>query len=63
MMKKALLAFAIVAFVACNNETKEEPKADTTATAAPAVDTTKKDTTAAAPVADTTKAAADTTKK
>ncbi|MBI3719511.1 MAG: entericidin [Sphingobacteriales bacterium] len=34
-MKKALLAFAIVAFVACNNETKPAETKDTTA--APAV--------------------------
>jgi hypothetical protein len=63
-MKKALLAFAIIGFVACNNEATEEktPGADTATTApaavdttAPAaVDTTKKDTMAPV-VADTTK--------
>lgn len=63
-MKKALFAFAILAFVACNNEASTETKTDTTAvapaadtTAAPAAaDTTKKDSAAMAP------AAADTTK-
>jgi hypothetical protein len=60
-MKKVLLAFAILGFVACNNEGESTPAADTTATpavdttAAPAVDTTVK--------VDTTAAAADTTKK
>jgi len=64
MMKKALLAFAIVAFVACNSEgTKTETKDTTAAPAvAPVQDTTKKDTTVKAPVADTTKKA-DTTAK
>ncbi len=63
-MKKVLLAFAILGFVACNNEGEKAATADTTATpaadttAAPAADTT------AAPAADTTAApAADTTKK
>lgn len=62
-MKKVLLAFAILGFVACNNETEKTEATDTAAvapaavdtTAPAAVDTTKKDT--AAPVA------ADTTKK
>jgi hypothetical protein len=61
-MKKVLLAFAILGFVACNNETEKTEATDTTAvapavdtTAPAAVDTTKKDT--VAPVA------ADTTKK
>ena len=45
-MKKLLLAFAILGFVACNNEGEKTEAADTTA--APAVDT-------AAPAADTTK--------
>ncbi|MFN5135787.1 MAG: hypothetical protein ACK5DG_10775 [Chitinophagaceae bacterium] len=60
-MKKVLLAFAILGFVACNNEDASTPAADTTTvapaadTTAPAVDTTKADTAAAA--------AADTTKK
>ena len=61
-MKKVLLAFAILGFVACNNEGEKAATTDTTAvvpaadtTAAPAADTT------AAPAADTTKA--DTTKK
>ncbi len=60
-MKKVLLAFAILGFVACNNEGEKEPAADTTAapvvadTTAPVVaDTTAKDTTAPAAV-DTTK--------
>ncbi len=52
-MKKVLLAFAILGFVACNNEGEKAATADTTAT--PAADTT------AAPAADTTAAAADTT--
>ncbi len=64
-MKKVLLAFAILGFVACNNEGEKTEAADTTATA-PAADTTAApaaDTTAA-PAADTTAApAADTTKK
>ncbi|MBU6158332.1 MAG: entericidin [Bacteroidetes bacterium] len=60
-MKKLLLAFAILGFVACGgNETETTPAADTTAvavdTAAAIVDTTTAvDTTAAAPAADTTK--------
>ncbi len=61
-MKKVLLAFAILGFVACNNEGTSTPAADTTATApaadttAPAAaDTTVKADTAAAPAADTTK--------
>ena len=59
-MKKVLLAFAILGFVACNNEGEKEPAADTTVvvpadTTAPVVaDTTAKDTTAPAAV-DTTK--------
>jgi hypothetical protein len=61
-MKKALLAFAIIGFVACNNEaTEEKTTTDTTVapvvadTTAPVVaDTTKKDTMAPV-VADTTK--------
>jgi len=60
-MKKVLLAFAILGFVACNNE-GEKTEATDTPTVAPA------DTTAPAPVdttaADTTApAAVDTTKK
>lgn len=60
-MKKVLLAFAILGFVACNNEGEKTEAADTTAapvvadTTAPVVaDTTAKDTTAPAAV-DTTK--------
>lgn len=61
-MKKALLAFAIIGFVACNNEgtTDSSAPTDTAATppvdtaAPPATDTTKKDTMTPAPV-DTTK--------
>ena len=59
-MKKLLLAFAILGFVACNNEGEKEPAADTPTvapvdTVAPApVDTTAADTTAPAAV-DTTK--------
>ncbi|XVJ65965.1 MAG: hypothetical protein HEQ40_07325 [Lacibacter sp.] len=60
-MKKVLLAFAILGFVACNNEEASTPAADTTTvapaadtTAPAAADTTKADT-AAAPAADTTK--------
>jgi cytoskeletal protein RodZ len=63
-MKKALLAFAIIGFVACNNEATEEKTTTDTATAPVVADTT------APVVADTTKAAdttkpvvADTTKK
>ena len=55
-MKKVLLAFAILGFVACNNEGEKEPATDTT-TVAPA------DTTAPAPVDTTAAPAADTTKK
>ncbi|MFN9710296.1 MAG: entericidin [Bacteroidota bacterium] len=54
-MKKLLLAFAILGFVACGgNETETTPAADTTAVA---VDTAAAvvDTAAAAPAADTTK--------
>jgi hypothetical protein len=61
-MKKVLLAFAILGFVACNNEGEKTEAADTTAapaavdtTAPAAVDTTVKADTAAAPAADTTK--------
>lgn len=60
-MKKVLLAFAILGFVACNNEAEKTEATDTTAapvvadTTAPVVaDTTAKDTTAPV-VADTTK--------
>ncbi|MFT3844996.1 MAG: hypothetical protein QM725_08090 [Lacibacter sp.] len=61
-MKKLLLAFAILGFVACNNEGDVKTTTDT-ATVAPVADTTapvadttaKTDTAAAAPVADTTK--------
>ena len=59
-MKKVLLSFAILGFVACNNE-GEKTEATVTATVAPAdttapapVDTTAVDTTAA-PAVDTTK--------
>jgi hypothetical protein len=60
-MKKLLLAFAILGFVACGgNETETTPAADTTAvavdTAAAVVDTAAAVVdTAAAPAADTTK--------
>jgi hypothetical protein len=61
-MKKLLLAFAILGFVACGgNETETTPAADTTAvavdTAAVTVDTAAVavDTAAAAAVADTAK--------
>jgi hypothetical protein len=61
-MKKVLLAFAILGFVACNNEGASTTEADTTTVAAPAADTTApvaadttKTDTAAAPAADTTK--------
>ncbi len=46
-MKKLLLAFAILGFVACNNEGDTKTATDTAATVAPAADTT-------APAADTT---------
>ena len=52
-MKKVLLAFAILGFVACNNEAETTESTDTTAVEAPAADTT-------APAADTTAPAADT---
>jgi hypothetical protein len=61
-MKKVLLAFAILGFVACNNEGDKTEATDTTTT--PVADTTAPvvaDTTA--PAADTTAPAADTTKK
>jgi hypothetical protein len=60
-MKKVLLAFAILGFVACNNEGEKTEAADTATvapaadTTAPAADTTVKADTAAAPAADTTK--------
>lgn len=62
-MKKLLLAFAILGFVACGgNEGESTPAADTTATvdtaaAVATVDTAAAvvDTAAAAPAADTTK--------
>ncbi len=61
-MKKVLLAFAILGFVACNNEgDKTEATTDSVAApavdtaAAPAVDTTVKTDSAAATAADTTK--------
>ncbi|QNA43655.1 entericidin [Lacibacter sediminis] len=63
-MKKVLLAFAILGFVACNNEGEKTEATDTT-TVAPA-DTTAPaaaDTTAAAPADTTAAPAADTTKK
>jgi hypothetical protein len=59
-MKKVLLAFAILGFVACNNEGEKTEATDTPTvapvdTVAPApVDTTVVDTTAA-PAVDTTK--------
>ena len=63
-MKKVLLAFAILGFVACNNEGEKAATTDSTATdtpvVAPVADSTATDS-AAAPAADTTKA--DTTKK
>ena len=61
-MKKLLLAFAILGFVACGgNETETTPAADTTAVA---VDTAAAVVDTAAAVVDTTAApAADTTKK
>lgn len=61
-MKKALLAFAIVAFVACNDNAATTETKDTTAVA-PAPDTTAPKVDTSAVKADTTKAAADTTKK
>lgn len=62
-MKKLLLAFAILGFVACNNEGETKPAADSPATVAPAADTTapKADTTA--PKADSTAPKADTAAK
>lgn len=60
-MKKVLLAFAILGFVACNNEGEKEPAADTTVVV-PA-DTTAVDTTVVVPVDTTAAPAVDTTKK
>jgi len=54
-MKKLLLAFAILGFVACNNEGEKTEAADTTV--APQVDSV------AAPVDSVAAPAADTTKK
>ena len=63
-MKKVLLAFAIIGFVACNNEGETTATTDSTATdspvVAPVADSTATDSTVA-PAADST--AADTTKK
>lgn len=62
-MKKVLIAFAIVAFVACNNEAAKTETTDSTAVA-PVVDTTVKavvDT--AAKVDSTVKAVVDSVKK
>jgi|GEM_PF-1819689 len=62
-MKKVLLAFAILGFVACNNEGEKAATTDSTAVdsiVAPVADSTATDS-AAAPAADSTKA--DTTKK
>lgn len=55
-MKKVLLAFAILGFVACNNEGEGTEATDTT-TVAPQVDSV------AAPVDSVAAPAADTTKK
>ncbi len=47
-MKKVLLAFAILGFVACNNEGEKAATTDSTATdstVAPAADSTAADTT------------------
>ena len=58
-MKKVLLAFAILGFVACNNEGETSATTDSTATdspvVAPVADSTAADS-AVAPVADSTKA-------
>ncbi len=66
-MKKLLFVLAIASFaVACNNETAEAPKGDTSATQTPATaapDTTAKATDTTAKAADTSAKAADTTKK
>jgi len=61
-MKKVFALLAIAGFVACNSGENKEAKTDSAATtpaAAPAVDTTKKDS--SMPAMDTTKK--DTTKK
>lgn len=60
-MKKVLLAFAILGFVACNNE-GEKTEATDTPTVAPA-DTAVVDTTVVVPVDTTAAPAVDTTKK
>ncbi len=55
-MKKVLLAFAILGFVACNNEGEKAATTDTPAVATPAVDSPAVDTPAvAAPAVDSPK--------
>jgi uncharacterized lipoprotein NlpE involved in copper resistance len=57
-MKKVLLAFAILGFVACNNEGEKAATTDSTtvdSVVAPVADSTATDSTVA-PVADSTKA-------
>jgi hypothetical protein len=60
-MKKVLLAFAILGFVACNNEGEKTEGTDTTVVVP--VDTTVVDTTVVVPVDTTAAPAVDTTKK
>ncbi len=68
-MKKVLLAFAILGFVACNNEGEKTEGTDTTTTVVPSADTvttvTTNDTTVKAPGDTTIKKTTetDTTKK
>jgi hypothetical protein len=61
-MKKVLLAFAILGFVACNNE-GEKTEATDTATVVPVDTTAVPVDTTAAPVDTTAAPAVDTTKK
>ncbi len=62
-MKKVLLAFAILGFVACNNEGEKEPAADSTAVTAPVDSVAAPVDSVAAPVDSVAAPAADTTKK
>ena len=63
-MKKVLLAFAILGFVACNNEGDKTPSADSTATVPAVVDSVAAVVdSAASAVVDSAKAAVDSVVK
>lgn len=62
-MKKVLLAFAILGFVACNNEGEKTEATDTPAVAAPVDSVAAPVDSVAAPVDSVAAPAADTTKK